>query len=221
MIKTHYKNFPGTPFRIEINILDNAEGTWQSNRVSIFRDNALIGEYLRNYPNFADLTFCPFFIDDVWYALYSANYTDTRVMRLYEDRVEDWCGDESSVGFCPVEIYVPKYASCDGIVMTDSEYTTVEEFLQNCKDLDWHPIEFCNFGFLCGCHWGDDSSWKLRFIDLSKIPDKILTISEKFGYWELPKSLTLRQCIDMSDWSCDATGINLILASSTRISINR
>lgn len=218
MTKTHYKNFPGTPFRIEIGVIDNAAGTWQSNKVSIFRDNTLIGEYLRNYPNFADLTFCPFFIDSTWYALYSADYTDTRVMKLHEGIIEDWCSDKSSAGFCPVEIYVPKYVRYGDSVMTvDSEYATDDEFVRDCTDLDWQPIEFCNFGFLCGCYWGDDSSWKLRFIDLSKIPDKILTISERFGYWELPSSMTLRQSIDMSDWSNESMYVSL--ASTKRVSL--
>ena len=43
-------------------------------------------------------------------------------------------------------------------------------------------------------------SIKIRYIDLSKISDKILNITEKFGYWEMPSDLSLKKCISMDDW---------------------
>lgn len=57
--------------------------------------------------------------------------------------------------------------------------------------------EYLPFGFLSGCVWGDDTSWKIRYIDLSQIEQKILTITEKFGYIELPDNLELPKCVQL------------------------
>jgi hypothetical protein len=41
-----------------------------------------------------------------------------------------------------------------------------------------------------GCHWGDDSGgWKLRYIDLSRISEGIVTSDERFGYIQLAGNL--------------------------------
>jgi hypothetical protein len=205
MEKLQHKSIQGTPFSLDISSIQNKPGTWDSTKVSIYRDNILIGEYIRNYSNYGFETFYPFQIDNDWYALYSANYTATRVMKLHEDRIEDWCGEDAkSSGFCPVEFYVPKYhqSSYDDefdIYYVDCDYE-YEDLKREIQDWDTVKSEYCNFGFLCGCVWGDDTSWKIRYIDLSKIPDKILSITEKFGYWEMPPDLTLKKCISMDGW---------------------
>lgn len=218
MEKQHFKQYAGTPFSVEVTVVNNGEGKWDSNKVSIFRDGNLIGEYMRNYPSYGTLTFYPFEANNEWYALYSAHYTATRVLKLHEDKIEDWCGEEpSGTGFCPVEIYVPRYKetfhkdfSC---YYVDNAYKDYNEFL-NEKLESIKPVEFkyTNFGFLCGCIWGDDSSWKIRFIDLSQIPAKILSITDKFGYWEMPRNLTLKECIDMENWEPDFNWISLTKA---------
>ena len=225
MEQLQYKPITGTPFRLETSSVQNKPGTWNSTKVSIYRDNdydvkadvyrkgILIGEYLRNYSNYGFETFYPFKIDNDWYALYSADYTATRVMKLHADKIEDWCGEEShSNGFCPVEFYVPKFyliqetynvtgsdeKKTHDLYYTDCDYTQEElkEFIHNESLL---KAEYCNFGFLCGCVWGDDTSWKLRYIDLSKVPEKILDITDKFGYWELPEG-PLKSHIRMDGW---------------------
>lgn len=220
-MKLHSHSYPGTPFTVEAESVENAPGTWNSTKISIFRDDVLIGEYLRNYSSFGALTFCPFKIDNQWYALYSAHYTTMRVMKLYDDHIEDWCGqDVDSNGFCPVEIYVPRYRMVKGSFESDSktqefetyavdcDYKTEDEFSEDMPEFDVE--QHCNFGFVCGCIWGDDSSWKIRYIDLSKISDKELIVTEKFGYWEMPGKLTLRECIDMSNWEPKCPTIGLI-----------
>lgn len=219
----HSKNITGTPFRITTESVQNQPGTWNSTKVTIYRDSMYdigsnvyrqglkIGEYLRNYSSYGFETFCPFQIGEDWYALYSASYTATRVMKLHEDRIEDWCGEEShSNGFCPVEIYVPRYVktrssynmngeqkSYDGYYV-DCDYK-FEEFHNEIVGSEFVELNYCDFGFLCGCVWGDDTSWKLRYIDLSQIENKILAITDKFGYWELP-ALPLRECMRMDGW---------------------
>lgn len=219
MNELHYKPIKGTPFRLETSSVQNKPGTWNSTKVSIYRDDdydiksdvyrkgILIGEYIRNYSNYGFETFYPFQVDNEWYALYSADYTATRVMKLYADRIEDWCGEESdSRGFCPTEFYVPRYITSANtpdynIIYVDCDLTR-EEFQAEIANPEFVKLEYCNFGFLCGCVWGDDTSWKLRYIDLSQIPDKVLSITEKFGYWELPAG-PLKNHIRMDGWELD------------------
>lgn len=234
MEKQHYKPHLGTPFSVEISTVKNEGNTWDSTKISIFRDSNLIGEYIRNYPSYAALTFYPFSIGGEWYALYSPHYTTTRVMKLHEDRIEDWCGEEpSSSGFCPVEFYVPRYKktthalTTDGKVhnyetyYVDKEYKDIKEFLsEELESID--PIEFKNtdFGFMCGCVWGDDTSWKIRYIDLAQIPDKILSITDKFGYWQMPTRLTLKECIGMRDWGPDHNWITMVRMEHINLKTN-
>jgi len=209
METTHYKPIEGTPFSLGTSVVKNKPGIWDSTKVSIFRGDQLIGEYIRNYRNYGFETFCPFKIDNDWYALYSAMYTATRVMKLHTDRIEDWCGEEpSSMGFCPTEYYVPRYNHSQSSYGSDDEiydsYTVdcdveYKSFISEQELPDFKDMQYCNFGFLSGCIWGDDTSWKLRYIDLSQIPNKVLSISEKFGYWELPNG-PLRNHIRMTSW---------------------
>lgn len=214
----HSKKIVGTPFRVEASTVENTPGTWNSTKVAIFRDERLIGEYIRNYASFGFETFHPFQIENEWYALYSAKYTATRVMKLHEDRIEDWCGEDSHAnGFCPVEYYIPRYihnhrsmtwrdinTGVDKTTEYESYsvdcYKDLEEFLAGMNAPEFVSIQHCNFGFLSGCVWGDDTSWKIRYVDLSKIPEKILSITDKFGYWEMPNDLSLKQCVNMSGW---------------------
>ena len=200
--------YANTPFRIECESINNGENYWDSTKVTIFRDNLPIGEYMRNYPSAAEKTFYPFKVDEQWYALYSAHYTSLRVMKLHDDRIEDWCGNEPAVnGFCPIEVYVPQYRTvedgddaewyADCGIPDDSDYIAAGIITDRFVTSGFH-----DFGFVAGCSWGDDSSWKLRYIELDEVPNKILKITEKFGYWELP-DLPLKKCIDMHMWAPD------------------
>jgi len=206
------KSYPQTPFSVVLTQVQNQPGTWNSTKVAIFRDEKPIGEYIRNYSNYGSNTFYPFQINNEWYALYSADYTATRVMKLHDDRIEDWCGEEShSNGFCPVEFYIPKYIRAEHTMNLNGEDQSYDSFYVDCdteesnfkaelESPDFRSLQYCDFGFLCGCVWGDDTSWKLRYINLSKIPEKILSITDKFGYWELSNNLTLRKSIRMDGW---------------------
>lgn len=197
--KTH--SYPHTPFSVAYTPIDNGKGYWNSYRIEVFRDDVKIGEYTRNYPSFAVRTFHPFQHKGTWYALYSKDYTATRVARL-TDTFEDWCGEEpDSIGFCPVEFFVPrgsqeeytfKDEKRDYISWFDAEYDDEDEFVSEAGE---KPILWATYGFLSGCIWGDDSSWKLRYIDFSELENKVLKIEERFGYWELASDLTIRQSI--------------------------
>ena len=136
--------------------------------VEIFIDRSLswqndikIGEYERNYYCMYD-TFFPFEQNGKEYALYSLDYTATRVMEL--PSCKDICGEEGdSIGFCPVEFYVSPDNS--------------------------------NIGFVSGCVWGDDSSWKVQVLDLSKISEGIFKREDKLEYAELAFNQTLKEAI--------------------------
>ena len=135
-------------------------------------DGQRIGSYIRRFPSLYK-TFVPFYQNCGVYALYSADYTTTRVMCL--PSCEDLGGEEPNPeGFCPTEYYVP-YLPDQGIVG------------------EW--------GFLSGCLWGDDSSWKIRHIDLSRASEGIVVQSEKFGYLPMPSRLSLRECVDLRYYS--------------------
>lgn len=65
------------------------------------------------------------------------------------------------------------------------------------KDWEYGWIIFPpDFGFVSGCYWGDDSSWKIQYLDLTKIERGIIKREEKFGYIELPSNLSLKKAID-------------------------
>ena len=55
-----------------------------------------------------------------------------------------------------------------------------------------------DFGFIAGCAWGDDSSWKIQYLHLTQIEKGIINPDERFGYIELPENLSLKTCIDAS-----------------------
>ena len=80
--------------------------------------------------------------------------------------------------------------------------------LPSCQDIGGetpHPNGFCpvefyvppgkNFGFVAGCVWGDDSSWKIQFLDLSRATEGIVIRDDRFGYLELPDNVPLADAI--------------------------
>lgn len=226
MHQTTTKKISGTPFSITTETIDNHPGTWNSTKVSIFWKDNLIGAYIRNYSAHSAETFYPFLQDGQWYALYSAQYTALRVMKLHERSIEDWCGQMAMEhGFCPIELYVPKYHRFGDpeseYYVSDSEVKTDEEFAAETKDADYRDTTYCQFGFISGCVWGDDSSWKIRYIDLSRIADKELSIQEKFGYWEMPENLKLKECVVMNSWEPDHPWIKLTRAEHFNLETNQ
>lgn len=202
----------GTPFSIKIYKIDNGKGFWNYNRIEVLRDSVQIGSYIRNYSSYGIRTFHPFSFKGEWYALYSEKYTATRVAKL-TDKFEDWCGEiANSSGFCPTEYFIPikmsemvsyqdpqgqekKYESS---IYFDQEYKDEEEFWKEVNDRPNGITSWLPWGIMSGCVWGDDSSWKIKYIDLSQIDQKILKITEKFGYCEMPNNLSLRQAIGIT-----------------------
>ena len=54
-------------------------------------------------------------------------------------------------------------------------------------------------GFVAGCVWGDDSSWKIQYLDLSRADQGKLVREARFGYIELPSRLNLDAAIEIDD----------------------
>jgi len=165
--------------------IENAPNHWTGLRVGIFEiRNGVeeqVGEYIRNYPNLYR-TFYHFRKDDKDLALYAPHYTATRIMELPSCR--DIGGEEPSAGgFCPTDFYVP---------LPRIEIGSAEK-----------AYLVTNFGFVAGCHWGDDDTWKIEFLDLSEAEKGILKRDDRFGYIELPDNLTLEQAVSfrtLSKW---------------------
>lgn len=181
-----------------------------------------IASYERNYSMMK--TFEPFrqLKDGVWkdYALISPRYTRLEVMDLQTGEiiaVEEYPkatkeladkhphdykeGQEMPAwGFCPVEFVVPDWWDeyTEGDKDQSKHYPGIsDEISQKVAGdfLDEWKLYEGNWGVYSGCIWGDDSSWKVRFIDLSRISEGIVTTDDRFGYVELPEDLDLRQAV--------------------------
>lgn len=199
----------------------NRPGSWNSQRIGIFnRSDEQLGEYLRNYSSVMR-TFHPFKLYGEWYALYSKDYTATRLMKL--PSCEDIGGEEREAGgFCPVDYYVPTLHNlelaehdppcnhpkrCTVKHRPECPSTTgkppygcicKEEWAEHQKTHDIWTFPDRIHGFVAGCVWGDDSSWKIQHLDLSRANEGILVRSERFGYIEMGAD-TLEEAIDLDD----------------------
>ena len=160
-----------------IDVPPRREGVWGTLRVEIVReeDGEVVGSYERNHPSLYD-TFCPFRRGGRTFALYSPHYTATRVMEL--PSCEDLSGeDPSDGGFCPVDYFVPA---------------------------DRETGEAGDIGFVAGCIWGDDTSWKIQALALSDLDQGALRRDERFGLIELPTGMRLSEAISVHPCHPDA-----------------
>ena len=189
--------------------IDNGKGYWQYQRIGVFdRGDHLLGSYVRNY-DLVFRTFHPFKLKGEWLSLYSKDYTATRIMSL--PSCEDLGGEEpASGGFCPVDYYVPTLHKYETIThdppCNDAKHCTIKHKADcpsinnlpyngpcTCSDLwreHYKMHDVWTFpervhGFVAGCVWGDDSSWKIQYLDLSEADKGILKRDERFGYIEL------------------------------------
>lgn len=151
----------------------NPERHWGTNHVEILLKGEVIAEYDRNYPSTFH-TFEPFRQGDRHYALIAPHYTATSVMDLHTGEIvasEKPAGN----GFCPVGFYVPDWWD-----VHDDSIPAGSHFLVESNE---RPDG--SFGFVWGCHWGDDSSWKVQYLDLSKVSEGVIARDNRFGYVEL------------------------------------
>jgi hypothetical protein len=148
-------------------------GAWHTVHVEILDGQRVVAEYDRNYSMLS--TFEPFRQGDRNYALISPDYTGTSVMDLDTGRIVA-SETADSPGFCPVGFYVPDWWDVhDGSKLPGQVTWSADD--------EWPSRG--DFGFVWGCIWGDDSSWKVQLLDLSRICDGELRREERFGYIKL------------------------------------
>ena len=176
---------PRDRYIIQTELKPNEPGTWPSTIVRVFERgrSAPLCEYERNHGMYG--TFEPFRQRGREFALVSRNYTRTAVLDLASGRVIAEEPQTAGVaGFCPVGFYVPDWWDVhDDSIIPGSPYWN--------SDCEWPTGDF---GFVWGCIWGDDSSWKIQYLDLSKIADGIIEREERFGYVELALSSWRSPC---------------------------
>jgi len=180
---------PRDRYYVQETSVESGANTIAGTLVEVFRradgggEPTKVGEYKRDY----DLlqTFEPFRQGGREFALISPQYTRTSVLDLATGRVIAAEPDSSS-GFCPVGFYVPDWWDLhEGSIIPGSEYWDA--------DFEWPSGEI---GFVWGCCWGDDSSWKVQLLDLTRIQSGIILREERFGYVELAIDGYQSPCIE-------------------------
>lgn len=204
-----------TPFRVREEEIPRS-GLWPAMRITILdADGRELGSYDRDYHGFGTTTFCPFYLHDRWWALYSPLYTATRIMTLPE--CEDWCGETAQGSdFCPAEYYVPRYRTA----RMREEGRKVDAFLGEGSPgwaapdlLDYFDVgepQYCPFALVSGCIWGDESSWRIEFIDLAGLPEREVRREARFGTLHLLDELSLREAVDMERWRPDRPIVGIV-----------
>lgn len=185
-----------------------------------------IAEYDRNYSLLKTFEPFQQLRNGIWkdYALISTRYTRLEVMdlgngeiiaiepypkadeetaRMSNGRVKE--GDSlPSKGFCPMEFYVPDWWD-----RYDASYLPAKDPATGATTSPWtedrYAIEvfngFANFtgqwALYGGCLWGDDTSAKLRYINLSRISEGVVTTDARFGYVALPNEIHIKDAVDI------------------------
>jgi|SRR5581483_5877941 len=147
---------------------------WTHVSVEVLDGDRVLGTYDRNYAMLR--TFEPFRQGSKHFALISPDYTATSVMDLETGKIVA-TEEPDAAGFCPVGFYVPDW--------WDIHENAVERgSLPGSRGwtLDHEWPSRGEFGFVWGCIWGDDSSWKVQYLDLSRIREGELRREERFGY---------------------------------------
>jgi hypothetical protein len=166
-------------------------GKWTKVHVDVLDGETVVVGYDRNYSMLQ--TFEPFRQGDRNLALISTHYTATSVMDLHTGEIVA-AEQPASGGFCPVGFYVPDWWDLhNGTKLPGSMYWRPDD--------DQWPAGG-DFGFVWGCVWGDDSSWKVQHLDLSAVQDGVIRRDDRFGYLKLatdPK-LEPRDFIRCSSW---------------------
>ena len=186
-------------------------GGWRTALVSVFDGDVQIGIYDRNHAGWAEETFEPFQWNDEWFALYAPDYTSTRVMTLPDCR--DLGGEpRSSGGFCPVEFFVPRYRQVLTRNLATAKCYESWSFTNSSSDLDkvaegyeatFGPWITIPTGFIAGCIWGDDNSWKLQCVDLALAAKGEIVRSARFGHVQLAHGKSLAESMQFDRYPPD------------------
>ena len=180
---------PRERFEARTKTIETGEGTWEKLDVEIVdKSGSIVASYERNYPSMFR-TFEPFRQGDRMLALISEHYTSSTLIDLSTGEVIA-AEEPSATGFCPVGFYVPDWWDIhDGSILPGS--TGWRDSLE---------LPRGEFGFVWGCIWGDDTSWKVQYLDLTKVGDGKIQRDDRFGYVELAShpDLDAKEFIDCS-----------------------
>lgn len=190
---------PRDKYVVKALLKPNRPGTGDSTSVEVYRRSSTPGVlericgYERNYGMLH--TFEPFRQGSQEYALISRDYTRTAVLDLSSGKViaEEPLGDPPGSGFCPVGFYVPDWWDVNGgSIVPGSKHWTADD--------EWPTGDF---GFVWGCYWGDDSSWKVQYLDLSQVQQGIIKRQERFGYLKLATHGFENPCLKLDSNTLD------------------
>jgi hypothetical protein len=182
---------PRERYSTSTEVVSNGQGYMSSLDVTV-KDAAgnVAATYRRNHSGFYR-TFEPFRQSGKMFALISTDYTATAVLDLTTGQVIA-SEQPHPNGFCPVGFYVPDWWDLhdDSILPGSMSWRADYE----------HPNG--QFGFVWGCIWGDDTSWKVQYLDLSRIQDGVIRRDDRFGYLPLAShdALEAREFIEVSFW---------------------
>jgi hypothetical protein len=149
----------------------SAPNVWDTVHVEVLDGVTVVAGYDRDYKMLQ--TFEPFRQGDRMFALVSPQYTATAVLDLHTGTIIA-SEEPDAAGFCPVGFYVP-------------DWWDVHDERMN-PDHEWPTGDF---GFVWGCVWGDDQSWKVQYLDLSAVRDGVIRRDDRFGYVELATNAKL------------------------------
>jgi hypothetical protein len=173
--------------------IDNGHGVWKSYKIGVFK--------LKEGP-------C------------------SSVDAIYEEQIGEYvCHYSLMKTFFPFAFNDKEYA-----LFSAPDYTAARVMeLPSCKDIGGEeasaygfcPVEFfvipgTSHGFVAGCAWWDDTSWKIQYLDLSEVDKGIIKRSEKFGYVEMPDDMSLSDCIT---YEADEDAVYFKLACSKSFDI--
>lgn len=137
---------------------------------------------LGKYKRFSDKlgnTFYPFLYYGKDYAIFADKETSIKIVEL--SCFKEIASIESIDDFFISEFYIPYFPE-KGV--------------------------FGQFGFMAGFVWGKENLYRIRYLDLSKLKEGILTQDERFGQIELMNLPSMKNCpfslkesIDLTDYS--------------------
>lgn len=166
--------------RYQAEVTPLAKG-WGHSEVKIWdrQEERLVHEYTRNY-SFLQ-TFEPLRLwreeAEEWghYALISPHYTGFQLLNLDSGEVVyDHKGGRTN--FCPRAFFVPDFHDYLEGEAVDPQDPFSRGMMETFLKRRTHA-------FVQGCVWGDDSSWKVRTLDLqAMLRGEEVAVEEKFGY---------------------------------------
>jgi len=145
---------------------------WDEPTEEVFR-------YTRKYPTMVETTFHPFKIGPDWYALYSDNYRTLKRVNLQTGEILA----SNDNHFCPADTYVPAYQNCT-YDMKEKTFTyqvfdqdfakDVQDDLKKGAKYKYFKEEWLyrDWAYVAGCYWGDDSTMKVRILDVKTMEYK-------------------------------------------------